>query len=209
MDDASTVTSPQNSFNLRGDWAPSTFDTRLYTTSYVTYELPKTKFVPIVTGGWQLNALLTFTSGNPINILAGSNVSGSGENKDRVNLVGDPYANVPVLTNTLAVQYFNPAAFAKPAAGSFGNLGRDALYGPGFGSVDFSVFKNIPFNERIRAQFRAEIFNLFNRTNWANPTATFTSSSFGQQTQTKNAASAPGLGFGEPRNVQLALKIMF
>ena len=209
MDDASTVTSPQNSFNLRGDWAPSTFDTRLYTTSYVTYEVPKPKFVPILTGGWQLNALLTFTSGNPINILAGSNVSASGENKDRVNLVGDPYSNVPVLTNTLAVQYFNPAAFAKPAAGSFGNLGRDALYGPGFGSVDFSVFKNIPFTEKIHGQFRAEIFNLFNRTNWANPTATFTSSSFGQLTQTKNAASAPGLGFGEPRNVQLALKIMF
>lgn len=209
MDDASSVTSPQNSFNLRGDWAPSTFDTRLYTTSYVTYEVPKTKFVPLLTSGWQLNALLTFTSGNPINILAGSNVSGSGENKDRVNLVGDPYSNVAVLTNTLAVQYFNPAAFAKPAAGSFGNLGRDALYGPGFGSVDFSVFKNIPFNEKIRGQFRAEIFNLFNRTNWANPTATFTSSSFGELTQTKNAASAPGLGFGEPRNVQLALKIMF
>ncbi len=60
--------------------------------------------------------------------------------EDRVNLVGDPHANVPVLTNTLAVQYFNPAAFAKPATGSFGNLGRDALYGPGFGSVNFSLF---------------------------------------------------------------------
>jgi hypothetical protein len=209
MDDASSVTSPQNSYNLRGDWAPSTFDTRLYTTSYVSYEAPQAHFLPRLTGGWQFNALLTFTSGNPINIVAGSNVSGSGENKDRVNLVGDPYANVPVLTNTLAVQYFNPAAFAKPAAGSFGNLGRDALYGPGFGSVDFSVFKNIPFTERIRGQLRLEIFNLLNRANWANPTATFTSSSFGQLTQTKNASSAPGLGFGEPRNVQLAFKIMF
>lgn len=209
MDDASSVTSPQNSYNLKGDWAPSTFDTRLYTTSYVTYEVPKTHFVPLLTSGWQVNSLITFTSGNPINILAGSNVSGSGENKDRVNLVGDPYANVPVLTGTLAVEYFNPAAFAKPSAGSFGNLGRDALYGPGFGSVDFSLFKNIPITEKIKGQFRVEIFNLFNRTNWANPTATFTSSSFGQLTQTKNAQSAPGLGFGEPRNTQLALKIMF
>ncbi len=208
LDDASTVTSPANSYNLKGDWGSSTFDTRLYTTSYLSYETPKTKFLPVLMNGWQLNSLVTFTTGNPINILAGSNISGSGENKDRVNLVGDPYANIPA-TGTLAVQYFNPAAFAKPAAGSFGNLGRDALYGPGFGSVDFSVFKNIPIWEKIHAQFRAEIFNLFNRTNWANPTATLTSSSFGQMTQTKNAASAPGLGFGEPRNIQLALKIIF
>ena len=209
MDDASTVTSPQNSYNLRGDWASSTFDTRVYTTSYLTYETPRTHFVPKLTGGWQANALVTFTSGNPINILAGSNVSGSGENKDRVDVIGDPYSNVPVLTNTLAVQYFNPKAFAKPVAGSFGSLGRDALYGPGFGSVDFSMFKNVPLTERIKLQMRLEIFNVLNRTNWANPTTTFTSSSFGQLTQTKNAASAPGLGFGEPRNVQLAMKIVF
>lgn len=209
LDDASTVTSPMNSYNLRGDWASSTFDTRVYTTSYVSWESPRTRFLPRLTSGWQANALLTFTSGNPINILAGSNVSGAGENKDRVNLVGDPFASVPVLTNTLAKQYFNPAAFAKPASGSFGNLGRDTLYGPGFGSVDFSMFKNVPVTERVKAQLRLEIFNLMNRTNWANPTTTLTSSSFGQLTQTKNAASAPGLGFGEPRNVQLALKIIF
>jgi hypothetical protein len=209
MDDASTVTSPQNSYNLRGDWSPSTFDTRLYTTSYVSYQTPKTHFLPIVTSGWQANSLITFTTGNPLNILAGTNVSGTSENKDRASLIGNPYANVPVLTGTLAVQYFNPAAFAKPAAGTYGNLGRDALYGPGFGSVDFSMFKNIPIKENIHAQFRVEIFNLFNRTNWANPTTTFTSSSFGELTQTKNASSAPGLGFGEPRNVQLALKIIF
>jgi hypothetical protein len=209
LDDASTVTSPENSRNLRGDWASSTFDTRFYTTSYVSYSVPKAKFLPLLTGGWQANALITFTTGNPINILAGTNVSATSENKDRPNLVGDPYANVPVLTGTLAVQYFNPAAFAKPAAGTYGNLGRDALFGPGFGSVDFSTFKNIPITEKIHAQFRVEIFNLFNRTNWANPTTTFTSSSFGELTQTKNASSAPGLGFGEPRNVQLALKIIF
>jgi hypothetical protein len=209
LDDASSVTSPQNSYNLKGDWASSTFDTRHYTTSYVSYEAPKVHFVPLITSGWQANALITYTSGNPINITAGSNISGSGENKDRVNLVGDPYANVPVLTGTLAVQYFNPAAFAKPAAGTFGTLGRDALYGPGFGSVDFSLFKKLPITEKINGQFRVEIFNLFNRTNWANPTTTLTSSSFGELTQTKNGSSAPGLGFGEPRNVQLALKIIF
>jgi hypothetical protein len=210
LDDASSVTSPANSYNLKGDWGSSTFDTRHYMTSYLTYDLPHwTKIASGIANGWQFNSLLTFTTGSPVNIVAGTNVSGTGEGKDRVDLAGNPYASIPALTNTLAVQYFNPAAFAKPAAGSFGNLGRDAIYGPGFGSVDFSIFKKIPITERISGQFRVEIFNLFNRTNWANPTATLTSATFGELTQTKNGSSAPGLGFGEPRNVQLALKVFF
>jgi hypothetical protein len=125
------------------------------------------------------------------------------------DLAGDPFANVPVLSNTRAVQYFNPAAFAKPAAGTFGNLGRDAIYGPGFGAVDFSIFKKILTSERVFGQFRVEIFNLLNRTNWANPAASLTSGTFGQLTQTRNGSSAPGLGFGESRNIQLALKVAF
>jgi hypothetical protein len=58
-------------------------------------------------------------------------------------------------------------------------------------------------------ELRVEILNVFNQINWANPTATLSSASFGELTQTKNGQSAPGLGFGEPRNVQLALKIIF
>ena len=193
LDDASSVGTPTNSYNLKNDWGPSTFDTRHAMTSFVSYDLPHwTNFASRLTNGWQLNSLLTFTTGSPINLSAGTNVSGTSEGKDRADLVGDPYANIPVLTNTRAVQYFNPAAFAKPAAGTFGNLGRDVLYGPGFGSVDFSVFKKIPISERIAGQFRVEIFNLLNRTNWANPTTTLTSATFGQLTQTKNGSSAPG-----------------
>ena len=210
IDDASTVTLPTNSYNLANEKGSSTFDARHIVTGFVSYEAPQlAPFAPLLTKGWQVNSLFTVTSGSPVNILAGTNVSGTGENKDRVDLVGDPYANVPVLTGTRAMQYFNPAAFAKPAAGTFGNLGRDAIYGPGFGSVDFSVFKRTRITERIGTEFRVEIFNLFNRTNWANPTATLTSASFGQLTQTKNGSSAPGLGFGEPRNVQLGLKVTF
>ncbi len=208
-DDASSVTSPQNSYCLKCDWASGTFDQRHVFTSYVTYNLPGPSFWKPVTGGWQLNSLFTFATGNPVNLLAGSNVSGSGENKDRPNLIGNPFANLPS-TGSLAVYYFNPAAFAKPAAGTFGTLGRDALYAPGFGSVDFSIFKNFPvWKERVKGQFRVEIFNLYNEVNWAAPTATFTSGSFGELTQTKNAASAPGLGFGEPHNIQLAMKFIF
>ena len=75
--------------------------------------------------------------------------------------------------------------------------------------MDFSVFKTTPVTEKLRAEFRVEIFNLFNRTNYANPNTTFSSSSFGQITSTRNGGSAPGLGFGEPRNTQLGLRLIF
>ena len=211
IDDTSTTrnTVPTDSYNLGDQRGSSSFDIRHQTTSFISYDLPQLGHFPRLTGGWQLNALTTFFTGQPINILAGTNVSGTGENQDRVNVVGNPFQNVPVLSNTTAVQYLNPAAFAKPATGTFGNIGRDLYYGPGFGSVDFSIFKRIPITERIKTEFRVEIFNLFNRTNWANPNVTLSSSSFGQLTSTFSNSSAPGLGFGEPRNTQVAMKIIW
>ena len=176
----------------------------------MSYEIPRlVNFTPRLTRGWQFNSLFTASTGSPFNILAGTNVSGTGENQDRVNVVGDPFSNVPVLTGTTAVQYFNPAAFARPAAGTYGNMGRNALYGPGFLSVDISIFKRTPITERIGSELRVEIFNISNRTNWANPNATFTSGSFGQLTATKNGTTGAGLGFGEPRNTQVSFKIIF
>jgi len=75
--------------------------------------------------------------------------------------------------------------------------------------LDFSVFKNTAITERVHAEFRLEIFNLTNRTNYANPGTTFSSGTFGQITSTRNGGSAPGLGFGEPRNTQLGLRLIF
>jgi hypothetical protein len=210
IDTASTFTTPMNSYNLQLDKGDSTFDTRHILTGFVSYEAPQwAPFAPRLTKGWQFHALITYTSGSPINITDGKNIDQTGENKDRPNLVGDPFANVPVLANTRAVQYLNPAAFQLSPTGTYGNLGRDAIFGPGIGSVDFSVFKRTPITERIMSEFRVETLNLFNRTNWANPTVNFSSGSFGRLTNTRNGQSAPGLGFGEPRNVQLALKLIF
>ena len=103
----------------------------------------------------------------------------------------------------------NRAAFSSPAAGTLGSLGRNAIFGPGFFSIDPSVFKEFPIREKLKVQFRAEIFNVLNWTNYANPTTTFNSGSFGTITNTRNGSGAPGLGFGEPRNVQLALKLLW
>jgi hypothetical protein len=213
IDNTSDVrnTVPTNSYDLGNERGASTFDIRHIVTSFVSYQVPQ--FAPRagrLTSGWQVNSLFTFHGGSPLNILAGTNRSGTGQNRDRVDLVGDPFAGFsPAIANSRAIQYIAKAAFANPAAGTFGNIGRNAIYGPGFGSVDFSVFKKTTIKERITAEFRVEIFNLLNRTNYANPNTTFSSSSFGQITATRNGGSAPGLGFGEPRNTQLGLRVVF
>ena len=212
IDDTSDVrnTLPTNSYDLKDERGASTFDIRHIVTSFVSYQIPGSRFAPRLTKGWQVNSLFTAHGGTPLNILAGTNRSGTGENRDRVDVIGDPFSGFSsTIPNSLAIQYITKAAFANPATGSFGNIGRNALYGPGFGSVDFSVFKTTQIRERLRAEFRAEIFNLFNRVNYANPSTTFSSSSFGQITSTRNGGSAPGLGFGEPRNTQLGLRLVF
>jgi hypothetical protein len=66
-------------------------------------------------------------------------------------------------------EYFNTAAFVPATIGTFGNIGRNSLRGPGYADVDTSVFKNLFTGERVSAQFQAEAFNTFNRVNFGNP----------------------------------------
>ena len=212
MDNGSEArnTLPMIQNDIDADWGNAAFDIRHVLTAGFTYNVPafgSGRFGD----GWQLNTIATFQSGTPFNITTGTDASGTGVRSDRPNLVGDPYAGVVQPTTTpLSLQWFNPAAFAAPAPGTFGNLERNTLYGPGFKSVDVSVFKTTKLNGGASVQLRLEVFNLFNTINWANPGSTLSSStSFGVITNTRNANNAPGIGAGEPRNVQLAAKILF
>ena len=110
--------------------------------------------------------------------------------------------------------YLNKAAWSSPcptstACGVFGNERRDSVIGPGFGSVDASFVKMTPITEHVTTELRAEIFNIMNQANFANPSGTLTSSAFGVLSATRNSSSAPGLGPGEPRNMQFAFKVSF
>jgi len=99
-----------------------------------------------------------------------------------------------------------------PTAATYGNLGRNQVIGPGFGDVDLSLLKNTPiYKERVTAQFRVEMFNIFNRVNLAQPLNNLGyGSSFGASVSTIGVSyGAPGIGSGEPYNTQLALKIIF
>jgi hypothetical protein len=185
-----------------------------------------------LTKGWELSALFSYNSGFPFTVYSGlgstSTGSNTGNSLDRANLVGDPFsgivqpANPPgLLTN--GVQWINPNAFVSNAPGTFGNTRRNQFYGPTFKTVDFSVIKNTAITERVSAQFRVEMFNVFNILNLAppggdSPVATQAPAatritdgpgSFGVITSTLHQPDSPGLGAGEPFNVQFALKLIF
>ena len=204
----------QDSRKLKGDYGNSDFDTRHSFTALVNYRLPGSEHWKLLLNGWQTSGLLSFHTGQPFTIYAGSDNSGTDEGFQRPNLVGDPFAGISHQIQTDSsgakfVQWVNPAAFAQPTAGAFGNLARNKYYGPGYGSVDFSIYKDTKIIERIHTQFRVEIFNLFNRVNMA-PPSNYTGGGFGQVTDTiGDFNGAPGIGPGEPFNLQLALKIIF
>jgi hypothetical protein len=219
MDTMSNVRNngPEDSYNLNLDWGNSDFDVRHVVTGYLLYDIPNfAKSMPRLGKGWQLNLLLTHQSGNPFSVITGTNVSDTFNFRDRLNLSGDPFAGVVQPQNASGnyangYQWFNGSVFSLPAPGTFGTTKRNQFYGPHLNSTDFSVFKTTAITERVAAQFRVEIFNLFNQLNLANPDTNIDDGAgFGLINATRaSAAGAPGIGPGEPRNVQLALKIIW
>jgi Carboxypeptidase regulatory-like domain/TonB dependent receptor len=202
-------TLPQDSFNLKADYGSMDYDTRHNFTAVLNYDLPNaSRFKPLL-NGWELSSLLSFHSGQPFSVLSSTDTTGTDEGEQRANLIGDPFASVSHKFNKSGVAWLNQAAFADPVPGTFGNGGRNAFYGPGYASVDFSVVKNTKITERIGTQFRIEMFNLFNRVNLAPPSAT-NGSGLGITADTiGDYNGAPGIGPGEAFNMQLALKIIF
>jgi hypothetical protein len=211
---------PQDSTNFKGDYGASDFDTRNTFVGFANYNVPAFRGPSLLTHGWQVNTVVTLKGGQPINLFTGTDTTGTNEFTQRPNQIGNPFAGVSHKVQNVDgsrfVQWFNPAAFADPAPGTYGNFRRNSFYGPGFADADLSLFKNTPITERINTQFRVEMFNVTNRLNLASPGPTqlgnsYTdSSSFGQTGSTIGAGNfAPGIGPGEPFNTQLALKIIF
>jgi hypothetical protein len=204
---------PQDSSNLKGDWGNSNFDIRNHFSAYLNYAIPRLPRGPEdLTRGWEVNGVAKFQDGEPVNVLSGLNNSGTSENEDRASIIGPAlYSNRSIQAHSYA-QYLNPNSFVEPALGTYGNLRRNQVYGPGFGDVDLSLVKTTPiYKDRVSAQFRVEMFNVFNRVNLAPPNNSLGNGpTFGQSTATIGIAEgAPGIGAGEPYNTQLAMKIIF
>lgn len=205
------VAFPQNSFNLRAERAVSSYDVRHRLTVNFVYELAfLSRWLPDwpagLTQGWQLGGVYTGSSGLPITPFLSQDVSGTGELNDRPNLTGRSDAGAAAAPN----RWFNTAAFARPADGTFGNAGRNSVIGPSLHVADFSLGKLVKLADRVSIQFRAEFFNLFNRANLSLPDVDFVSAAFGAVSETPDvSAGNPRLGEGGPRVIQFGLKLLF
>ncbi len=195
---------PQDIRNRRADRGNSTYDIRHRATISYVYRLPFGKgqafangggVSNVVLGGWQTNGVVIMQTGLPFTVgHAGANTGGAGGS--RADFVRD--ATLPDGERSLQ-RWFDTTAFATPAIFTFGNLGRNTLFGPGRWNYDMSLFKDFTIRERLTAQFRAEAFNVFNHPQFGQPAATIGAGGVGTITST----------VGNPRQLQLALKIQF
>ena len=148
--------------------------------------------------------------GTAYTVISEADPSGNGEGADRaVQVVANPSAGVSHAIVNGAVQWLSPTAFVDAPLGTYSPTRRGQNYNPGYESVDLAVLKNTPIHDRVSALFRADLFNIFNHTNLA-PAGWPFAGEAGEIGSTIGAfLGNPGIGPGEPFNVQFSLKILF
>jgi hypothetical protein len=209
---------PQNSFCRSCDKASSDNDVRHSFNLSAVYLLPfgtgrtylnGPGIARTLLGGWLLSAIGTAQTGLPVNItIDRSNSSVPGEfaisGQERPNYV--PGISLTPPGGSTPQHWMNIAAFSTPAAGTFGNLGRNAFRAPGITQLDLALSKEISFNERISLRFRADAFNVFNHAQYGAPNSDVSQVNFGTITTT---ISNYATGRGTPREFQLSAKVSF
>jgi len=195
--DNSTVA--RNNYNYRAEKAVSDYNiAHRFVVSY-TWDVPFGRnlqgFAKLMGDGWQLIGIDSFNTGTPFTVHARTDFSNTGGDA-RPDLVAG--VSTEPQGGRTRQEWFNPAAYRDPLPGTFGNVGRNTLTGPGTISVDLSVFKNFNITERTHLQFRSEFFNLLNHPNFRGVDTTYDSPSAGEL----SAAAAS-------RQIQFALKLLF
>jgi hypothetical protein len=213
VDNLTGGATPANAYDYGLERSNSPFDIRHRFVANAIYALPFGRggsvladlgALSYILGGWQVNTILSMQTGLPFGVSA-SDVSYTGSNHaSRPNLIGDPFAGASQKPSEIVSGgtgfFINPAAFASPANGTFGNVPPRAFHGPGSWNVDLSLFKSFRISEGKRIEFRTEFFNAFNHPNFGNPAASITNlGGFGKISST----------IGDPRDIQFALKIYF
>jgi hypothetical protein len=209
--DGGTAQDPANP--IAPEYARSDFNqTQLFRVNGV-WNLPKFEKLGLAkyaVGGWMVSAIVGYSSGTPFSVTTGSAAPWLGAGRDigslRLNATGtNPCVGCGSRDSWARTGYFNTAAYGSPllapyTVGTFGNSGRNSLVGPSLFNADMSAAKNFPFwpREISKLQFRADIFNLFNRVPFNNPTTSLASSVFGKSTSA-----------GAARQVQLGLRLDF
>lgn len=186
-----------NDFNF--DRGPSDFNVpNRFVMSWV-WDLPPVSGGPgavrAITNNWNFSGILTRQSGMPFTIYSGEDNSLTGNGLDRADQIGNPAR--PSGANPVD-EYFNTAAFIPNAIGTYGDIGRNSLSGPGLFDIDVSASKSIPVAKSTKMILRADIFNVFNHPNFYNPDGRFTDGTFGMITSANN-----------PRILQFSAKYVF
>ncbi len=210
-----------NPFDLAADKGLATFDVRNVGVMNAIYALPFGRgqvygsdlegWKNGLASGWSVASIVTVQSGFPFTPQLSYNPSNSGDTRNPVRPFLNPDFRGSVVLG-IPGQWFNPAAFIAPpsASGFFGNVGRDTYIGPGLATWDFSVLKDTAIRERLSVQFRAEIFNILNRSNFNTPNLiVFTPPTATNLTGLSGTAGAITSTSTTARQVQFALKFLW
>jgi hypothetical protein len=193
---------PQNNNDLDAEKGPAC-DVRHRFVLSAVYELrplDKWSWTKTVTRNWQLSTIYQAQSGFPFTISVFGDTANTGtvlgENPDRANYTGAPVFGPDTHT---AQEWFNPAAFAAPAPYTYGNAGRNTVYGPGMQTLDLAVTRSFAIAETTLFQVRGEAFNSLNKVNLGTPNRFVNTAQFGTITE----SSTPG------RVLQISARISF
>jgi hypothetical protein len=197
---------PQNNNDLAAEKGPAC-DVRHRFALSAVYAVPSFNnfsWTGALTKNWQLSTVYQIQTGFPLTISVFGDTANSGtvlgENPIRANYAGRPIFGPGTHT---AAQWFSTAqataAFSTPAAFTFGNVGRNSVYGPGLQTLDFAVARDFSITERAKFQFRGEFFNALNHTNLGTPDRFVNTPQFGTITE----ATTPG------REIQLSARLSF
>ena len=175
------------------------------------YDVPFTPWrkgpVHQILNGWQISGIATFSSGAPLGIgvttVVATDITGTPSQSARAVMLANPV--LPKNERTFS-RFFNTEAFAMPAIGTFGNAARTVIRGPGINNWDVAVFKNFPVHEKIRFQFRSEMYNVLNQTQFA---SVDTTARFDAQRRQANPQFGQYTSARDPRQIQLALRLYF
>jgi hypothetical protein len=197
---ASFAADNQNIYDRKGDYGLCGFQIKNRFNVSGGWEIPIGNKLTGVSGalvkGWQLNSIVQLQDGSPFTPRVSGDPARVGSRYfARPHRICD--GNLPDNQQTVS-QFFDTSCFVRAPDGTFGNSGRNVILGPGYKSVDFSIFKNFQVTEGLRIQFRTEFFNAFNFSNYNGPNGTVTSGTFGVITDEKDA-----------REIQFGLRITF
>jgi hypothetical protein len=198
---------PPNTQNARNERSVSDFDrTHIFAGSYI-YEAPrltKRKAAGLLLNGWQISGITRLNTGSPFDVVMSQDVAGIGAvQNQRPNLIA------PVTYPKTVEQWFSVNSFGRPAAGTFGNLGRNTLRRAGLHRWDAAMMKNFHLDENKRYfQFRAEFFNAPNHPSFTTVGSTLTTLTNGGTDPTQNSFGAV-TGSRDARVLQFALKLYF